>query len=459
MICHKDPVPQTGLRGLAKAITAPAASPGYLVCLPSKIGSMERGKPEQSTVAPPVDYGAACLQLRAAIEPARAHAVSLHDRAGELLWLSESSMGPDEHDAVRRAFESYADPASPMAQSFDLGDDRSAVLFRLTNHVRVTVGAAMFVVDSRLVGFTGRGPEALMTPKLQRALIHAARMLGVSTQPNLPSTAPPQARGPAPPDTGGGVSSELDRFHAALRRTRLALYVQRLVPLHKGSPLKRFEVLLRLKSESAPNCAPQAMLKAAVENGLGSMIDRRVVSELVGWLKRHPRVWQDDGAMFSVNLTSTALQDEHFLKFVELCLAKAGLPKATIGFEISVPGALGLGARVAAVAAAFHRLECPLVLDDFDLRAESLELLRLPGVRLIKLATEITANMRTDKFAQAQISALVQMARVLGMHTVVKRTESAADQGWLVALGVDFLQSNAFSPSMPIDALTRDAAS
>ena len=430
---------------------------------------MERGKPEQSTERPPVDYEAACLQLRAAIEPARVHALSLHDRSGDLLWLSESSMGPDEHDAVRRAFESYADPASPMAQAFDLGDDRSAVLFRLTNHVRMTVGATMFIVDSRLVSVAGRGPESLMNPKLQQALIHAARMLGASPAPTAPaiatapavpmaSTAAPGPRRP-PPASSAAVPSELDRFHAALRRTRLALYVQRLVPLHKGSPLRRYEVLLRLKSESAPNCAPQAMLKAAVENGLGSMIDRRVVSELVGWLKRHPRVWQDDGAMFSINLTTTALHDEHFLKFVELCLAKAGLPKATIAFEISVPGALGLGTRIAAVAAAFHRLECPLVLDDFDLRAESLALLRLPGVRLIKLATEITASMRSDKFAQAQISALVQMARVLGMHTVVKRTESPADQGWLVALGVDFLQSNAFSPSMPIDAINGDSAS
>ena len=38
----------------------------------------------------------------------------------------------------------------------------------------------------------------------------------------------------------------------------------------------------------APNAAPQAMLKAAVENGLGSMIDRRVITELIGLLVRHP---------------------------------------------------------------------------------------------------------------------------------------------------------------------------
>ena len=413
---------------------------------------MELGKPKQSTESPPVDYAAPCALVRAAIEPARVHAVSLHDRAGDLLWLSESSMGPDEHDAVRQAFDSYANPASPMAQAFDLGDGRAAVLFRLTNRDRATVGAAMVIVESRLVNSGDRGPESLMTPKLQRALTHAAQLLSVRSAPPEPGT-------PAAPTRTAPVPADLDRLNAALRRTQIALHVQRLVPLHKGGVLKRYEVLLRLKSKSAPNRAPEVMLKAAVDNGLGSMIDRRVVSELVGWLKRSPHAWQGDGAMFSINLTTTALHDEHFLKFVELCLAKAGLPKATVAFEISVPGALHLGARMATVAAAFHRLHCPLVLDDFGLRAECLELLRLPGVRLIKFAPEITANMRADKLSQAAISGLVQMARVLGMHTVAKRTESAADKEWLTALGVDFVQSNAFSPSVPIDTIAGGSSS
>ena len=65
---------------------------------------MEQGKPFDISASPHVDFDAVCQKVRAAVEPARAHAVSLHDQAGEILWLSESSMGPDEHDAVRDAF-------------------------------------------------------------------------------------------------------------------------------------------------------------------------------------------------------------------------------------------------------------------------------------------------------------------------------------------------------------------
>jgi EAL domain-containing protein (putative c-di-GMP-specific phosphodiesterase class I) len=259
--------------------------------------------------------------------------------------------------------------------------------------------------------------------------------------------------------TPKGVPPEIDRLNAALRKSPITLNVQRLVPLSKGGQLKRYEVLLRSGPEAAQNVAPQAMLKSAVENGLGSMIDRRVISELIGWLVRHPDIWQANEVMFSVNLTTTALHDEHFIKFVELCLAKSSLSKGTIAFEIDAATALTLSDKISDVAIALHRLGCPLILDDFRLRTECFELMRLPGVRYLKLSPEITAKMRTDKVSQAAITGVVQMARVLGMHTCAKRTENSAEQEWLTALGVDFVQSNAVSPPVSIDTLAKGSNS
>ncbi len=490
---------------------------------------MEHGKPFSATDSPLVDFDAVCQKVRAAVEPARAHAVSLHDEHGDVLWLSESSMGPDEHNAVREAVEAFSRAGSPPVLVYDLGDSRSAVLLRAVNGQRAMVGVIMLVMDARVVKQDARGALKVMTPKLQRALADFAAMRPdtvapapvparpaasapltlVNEAPAPPArTAPPvrpappmstapapvtppariapagalsapaaAARGPAAPatsmaavrqtaGTGSGISGhrpqaavtpEIDRLHAALRRSPIALHVQRLVPLTKGSQLKRYEVLLRSKSETAPNAAPQAMLKAAVDNGLGSMIDRRVVTELIGHLVRHPEIWKSTAVMFSVNLTTTALHDEHFIKFVGLCLAKSSLPKGMIAFEIDTATAVKLADKMAEVAAALHRLGCPLVLDDFAMKTECFALLRLPGVHYVKLAPEITAKMRTDKLSQAAITAVVQMARVLGMHTVAKRTETAAEQEWLTALGVDFVQSNSMSPPVAIDSLTKTA--
>ena len=508
--------------------------------------------------SPLVDFDAVCQKVRAAVEPNRTHAVSLHDETGDVLWLSESSMGPDEHNAVREAAEAFGNPAAAPILSYDLGDSKSAVMVRAVNARRAIVGLIMIVMDTRIVA---QGAPKLMTPKLQRALVQFAGMRpdrAPAAPPEAPPS-PPRAPAPAPatsrsaPPTAArapsappvsaplsvgpktiaaqleqivsrgtvrtppldpamvsrpasyvshvgaarttspspasaahaarpatpprpaisvvapaedpaekqlahkGVPPEIDRLNAAMRKSPIVLHVQRLVPLSKGSQLKRYEVLLRSGSEDAPNSAPQAMLKAAVENGLGSMIDRRVVTELIGWLVRHPDTWHANEVMFSVNLTTTALHDEHFIKFVELCLAKSSLPKGTIAFEIDAPTALTLADKISDVATALHRLGCPLVLDDFALRTECFDLLRLPGVRYLKLDSDLTSRMRSDKVSQAAITAVVQMARVLGMHTVAKRTDTAAEQEWLTALGVDFVQSNAISPAVAIDSLHKPA--
>src|SRR5882672_405931 len=481
---------------------------------------MDQGK-QSSAMSPLVDFDAVCQKVREAVEPARVHAVSLHDIKGDVLWLTESSMGPDEHNAVREAVEAFSKVNGPQVLDYDLGDSRSAVLFRAVNSRRSLVGAIMIVMDSRGIRQIDKGAARLMNPKLQNALSEFAGMrpeaaalttAAPTTAPSGPAAArvpapkapptartpqmapavPPAARvapasaaaarvapaaappAPAPPAAARAaprppaaaaldkrqpqpVTPEIDRLHAALRRSPIALHVQRLVPLTKGSQLKRYEVLLRSKSDAAPNSAPQAMLKAAVENGLGSMIDRSVVTELIGFLIRHPDVWKSTAVMFSVNLTTTAIHDEHFMKFVELCLEKSSLPKGMIAFEVDTTTAVKLAGKMAEVGAALHRLGCPLVLDDFAMKTECFALLRLPGVHYVKLAPEITAKMRTDKLSQAAITAVVQMARVIGMHTVAKRTENAAEQEWLTALGVDFVQSNSMSPPVAIESLTKTA--
>ncbi len=495
-------------------------------------GPMDQGK-HLETDPSLVDYVGVCQKIRAALEPVRAHAVSLHDAEGDMLWLTESAMGPDEHNAIQQAFEAFGDGSGPNAVAYDLGDARSAVLFKITNSKRVLIGAAMVILENRAIKQDARGASQFLTPKLQRTLaeFHTMRkraspnVADSQTLPTLPRTngaagapkftaapppkpaAPPVAANPPQPPAAAKrtppavavksapapaleldptpprhaaapattrppaspampppaphrgerepVSPEIDRLHAALRRSPIALAVQRLIPLTKGSKSKRFEVLLRSGSSSAPNEAPQAMLKAAVEHGLGSMIDRRVLTELIGFLVHHPNVWQDNGSMFSVNLTKTALHDEHFMKFVGLCLEKSSLPQATIGFEVDVATAVKCADRIAGVASGLRRLGCPLVLDDFSMRTECFSLLRLPGVKYIKMAPSITTNMRSDKISQAAITALVQMARVLGLHTVAKRTETAAEQEWLAALGVDFIQSNALSPPITIESLAK----
>src|SRR5271167_1377663 len=151
---------------------------------------MEQGRPFSATEHPPADFDALCQQVRAAVEPARAHAISLHDEHGDVLWLSENSMGPDEHNAVREAIEAFSSNNSPPVLAYDLGDSRSAVLLRATNGRRTMVGAIMMIMDTRAIPQDHRGAIKLMTPKLQRALIEFADMRPTSEPARTPVREP-----------------------------------------------------------------------------------------------------------------------------------------------------------------------------------------------------------------------------------------------------------------------------
>src|ERR1700719_3743772 len=152
---------------------------------------MDQGK-QASAMSPLVDFDAVCQKVREAVDPARFHAVSRHDHKGDVLWLTESSMGPDEHNAVREAFEPSSNANGPPVLDYDLGDSRSAVLFRAVNSRRSLVGAIMIVMDSRGITQIDKGAARLMNPKLQMALSDFSGMRPEAAAPTAaaPTSAP-----------------------------------------------------------------------------------------------------------------------------------------------------------------------------------------------------------------------------------------------------------------------------
>ena len=94
--------------------------------------------------------------------------------------------------------------------------------------------------------------------------------------------------------------------------------------MSSGSRIRRFEILLRTGSEHGRTQAPVAMLDAAVKRGLGSVIDRRSQDELVTWLARHPEAWRSDPLLCSINLSPSALADDHFRSSSSCALPRRG---------------------------------------------------------------------------------------------------------------------------------------
>ncbi len=251
--------------------------------------------------------------------------------------------------------------------------------------------------------------------------------------------------------TDTAPKAPLEKLFLALRRSPINLYVQRLVPLANRSHLRRYEVLLRSRAPGAPNSAP-ALLKAAVEHGLGAVIDRRVVRRLCQWLDRHRDVWADERAAFSVNLTDSTNYDAAFAQFVASNLKTADLPARLLGFELDVERPLPSFGLLANIAESLESAGCPIVLDNFLPSEQSIDLLHMAGIELLKLAPPVTANVRDEK-ARSAVSHICTMARSLGIQTVAKCTQGSQDGASLAALGIDFVQSHQLAPPSPIDSL------
>ena len=76
------------------------------------------------------------------------------------------------------------------------------------------------------------------------------------------------------------------------------------------------------------------------------------------------------------------------------------------------------------------------------------------AVRMLKLSAELTSTAMQERYPRALLSACTHIARVLGIHCIAKRVDSAAASRWLAVAGVDYLDQ--FNPAQTSAATTTD---
>jgi EAL domain-containing protein (putative c-di-GMP-specific phosphodiesterase class I) len=144
-------------------------------------------------------------QLRAALPPLRLYSVSLYDQAGEVLWLSEGALGPDEHGFVVEALSALTDDSSSSQRERDFNDGRGAVFLAVRSPQAELVGLVMILVDAKALSTGGLAARILLPPVraiLQRLaiLLRPASMTPPATPVSVPAASPAAARGePARP--------------------------------------------------------------------------------------------------------------------------------------------------------------------------------------------------------------------------------------------------------------------
>jgi EAL domain-containing protein (putative c-di-GMP-specific phosphodiesterase class I) len=403
------------------------------------------------------------VRLRQSFPSCRVHLCSVHGPNGDVVWLSEGFLGPDENDAVLRAYEQFAARDAQPIVTQELGDGRSAVVLACRAARKHFGGSVLVIVDSKSLRPVG-ATDQFSTEPVARLLEELARLLGPPVEDHSAGMRA-AAAGHGETDTSATaigrrinlpirateVDAGVDRLFAALRRTPLSLYAQPVIPLRDGDAARHYEVLIR--SGDGATAAPLTMLARAAKAGLASMIDRRVLTMLLGWAVKNVESLRPLSCVLSVNLSATALRDEHFGRFLELCLAKARLPKGLISFEIGEQACLQQRSGLTALTVLLERLECPWAIDDFTGSRASLDLLRLRGLAMVKLAPTVTERLAASEPRRRELQDLLQITQMLGISTTAKGVNDAAERASLHNLGVDFLQSFAAGAPVPIGDL------
>ena len=360
----------------------------------------------------PDELGQGLLQALAASRP---QAVSLHDSAGDTLWLSAGSIGPDEHNYVLAALDVFALEPKRDCIHRKFEDGRRALFLVARDPLGHCIGVACAFVERGAVD-----DARVITPPIQTLLQRFSTLLGPLTDKTASQSALTLVR-----------ESSVPAGPPEIAPIRARKYMR----LQSGGGIRRYEVSI----------AP-----------VDAQYDAAVFERVVEWLAQNSQRYQTRPASFAVPISAAAALDAGFARGIAASLGRHPCNEGLL--MLAVPAA----AWAAQPEATLPLLElceqqrCHVILDDFELSDSALLLLRCKAVRMLKLSAELTSTAMQERYPRALLSACTHIARVLGIHCIAKRVDSAAASRWLAVAGVDYLDQ--FNPAQTSAATTTDEA-
>jgi EAL domain-containing protein (putative c-di-GMP-specific phosphodiesterase class I) len=136
--------------------------------------------------------------LKQALSGNRLQSISLHDERGDVLWLDEGALGPDEHNLVLDAVTALNDHPDRSFHFTNIGDGRAAAFLPARSPLNDLLGIAMIIADAKFLD--AKGAARFATPTTHNLM----RRLAFLRRPPAPTPAPAPA---APPPAANRVAS------------------------------------------------------------------------------------------------------------------------------------------------------------------------------------------------------------------------------------------------------------
>ncbi len=237
-----------------------------------------------------------------------------------------------------------------------------------------------------------------------------------------------------------------DRLRDAVDRGELSLAYQPLVD-PANNEVRCFEALLRWHDEEEGAISPADFIPVAENDDLiiriGETALRQACNDAMAW---------PDSISVAVNVSAKQFVRPGFLKTVATALEVSGLPPQRLELEITESVFVGDLDGVDAIFRDLKKLGIRLALDDFGTGYSSLAYLKHGHFDKLKIDQSFVRGCTENgDINPAIITAIVALARALGMVTVAEGVEAMDELSLVRERGADLVQGYVYSAAISQD--------
>ncbi|MEH6498125.1 MAG: bifunctional diguanylate cyclase/phosphodiesterase, partial [Pseudoalteromonas distincta] len=249
-------------------------------------------------------------------------------------------------------------------------------------------------------------------------------------------------------DTYARLGMEQD-LRQALARNELELHYQPIVDMQDGH-LVAVEALLRWQHPERGMVGPDSFIQVAEQSGL--------IVDIGTWVLEHACeqmvAWQAEGlaqVLISVNLSAVQLHRGDLEQTVRRALERSGLMPGLLELELTESMLLHDSEASILLLQRLKNLGVKLAIDDFGTGYSNLSYLQRFQVDRLKIDRSFVQAIIDNQQDRAIVTAIIQMARSLHLHTTAEGIEDEPTRRVLAELGCDCGQGYLFS--RPLTAL------
>ena len=251
----------------------------------------------------------------------------------------------------------------------------------------------------------------------------------------------------------GRVRLDLDTaLHKALERQELVLYYQPKIDV-RTSRMVGAEALMRWQ-RNGQLVPPGDFIPLAEATGLINNMSLWAIAEAA----RQARIWQNEfgfDSSIAVNLPSRLFEQPDLVERIASILAREGVTPRAIELEITETG---LMKDLQGVVPSLHRLNqlgTEISIDDFGTGYSSLAYLTTLPISELKIDRSFVHDLGDTPQSTAVVSAIIALARALGLRVIAEGVEHEAQMKVLYNLGCHICQGFLFARPMPAHELSQ----